>query len=673
MPAISLSQLSRKVRELVRDPLYRGSLLLLANTGVLAGFGFIFWTLAARVYPEATVGSFSAFTSGIGLASAIAGLGLPNMVTRHVSSASSPLGLMAVVLAAITAIGGALSVTVLLGLGPHLPASLNLRQHGDTVLLFTALVVITALSGAIDAALIAVRATQALLWSNLAGAVARIAGLLLLTSLRSSGLVIAYSVGLSLATGLTVGPLLVRLRGAIRLGDALALFREYMAGNVQNYLATVLGMLPSTVVVLEVIARLGAARTAPFATASLVDGFLAVIPSTTSQVLFAEASRKGVTLGGQLRKALRAIYGLLLPVAGIVVLGAPLIMRVFGASYAAQAGNCLRILALSSLLTGGTYLVDSMLIARDRTGAYLFMNGANAALILGFVEFMLRDGINGAAEGWALGQGASLLLGLTVVVTGTTGRHRRAGARQPGTAHGAGETMPYGPASEPRQRIPDLTAARTTIPLMLSTATGAQESLRAVSERMARRAVTERPSQLTARPGEMVYCGIWFPPLSLRVAPRRVLTSRQLPVLTVVSAYSGWIAADLLPSIQPPDVHAGCRRALRQVGGVPRYMTWTTGRPAPAWTQFCASLGSEAIAAGEQARRCMDEVQWYIERSFLADRDISSPEQFRAQLREWLEIDNRLPGPGDDRPPAVLALADRKELRQLPDDRPGRR
>lgn len=657
----SPAQLLSKVRELASDPLYRGSLILLANTGSLAAFGFAFWALAARSYPAATVGTFSALTSGIGLVSTIAALGLPNMVTRHVTSTTSPRGLMVVALGSITALGGTLSVIVLLGLGSRLPASLDLHQHGHSAVLFTVLVIVTALSAAIDAALIAVRATQAVLWSNLAGSIARIAGLFLLTSLRSSGLIIAYSVGLLLATALTVPPLVVKLRGGIRLGDALTLFREFLAGSIRNYIATVLGILPSTVVVLEVLARLGASRTAAFATAALVAGFLSVIPSTTAQVLFAEASRKGATMGAQVRKALRAIYGLLIPGIVVMVAGAPLIMRVFGASYAAQASNCLRIMALGSLFTGGTYLVDSMLIARDRTGAYLLMNGANAALILGCVGYLLRYGIDGGAEGWALGQGVSLLLGLIVVAAGNTGRHRVTAAAAARTAE---DTV------APPPRIPDLAMMRNTMPIVLPTGAGMEESLRALSRRLRDRPVAMRPEQRSAPPGDIAYCGIWFPPLAIPVGPRQVRASQHLPVLTMVSAYSGWMAAVLIPSRNAPDLHAGCQRALAMLGGIPKRLAWVTGPAGGEWASFCAALGSEAAPADEQARNRIGAVHAYLERSFMTGQAVLSPAQLNEQLEEWLAIENSRPGPGQDRPPAALAAADRKAMLPLPEQWP---
>jgi O-antigen/teichoic acid export membrane protein len=672
MALLPRSQLLPRVRELLRDPLYRGSMVLLANTAVLALTGFVFWTLAARSYPAATVGSFSGLTAGIGLVSAVAALGLPNMVTRHLTSTSSPRGLMVVALGAITAVGGVLSAIVVLGLGPFLPASLHLQQHGGATILFTVLVIVTALSGAIDAGLVAVRATQAVLWANLAGALARIAGLVLLTSLRSSGLVIAYSAGLILSTVLTIPPLVAKVRSGGHLRAAFTLFRKYLAGTIHNYIATILGVLPSTVVMLEVLAESGASQAAAFSVASLVAGFLNVIPATASQVLFAEASRSGITMGGQLRKAIRAIYGLLIPALLVTVVAAPLIMRIFGASYAAQGTSCLRILALSALLTGGTYLVDSMLIARDRTGAYLFMNGANAVLVLGGVGVALQHGITGGAVGWALGQGASLLLGLGVVVTGKTGRHRRGEEALPvSTAEAASAAEEASEADESRAWAPGIAAARITMPIMLTTGAGAEESLRALSERLMRRPVAPRPPQRSARPGEVAYCGVWFPPVAIPVGSRQVRTSRQLPVLTVVSAYSGWIAAVLIPSQHTPDLHAGCWEALAQLGGVPRRLAWVTGPAPDEWDWFCDGLGSAAVPADDRARDGIDAAHAYLERSFLTGQAILSPIQFNEQLGAWLAIENHRPGPGQDQAPAALAARDRRAMHAPPAESPG--
>ena len=167
-------------------------------------------------------------------------------------------------------------------------------------------------------------------------------------------------------------------------------------------------------------------KPARFAVAFLIGGFLNFIPATVAQVLFAEASREGVPQRRQLRKAIRGVYGLLLPALVIMVAAAPFMLRLFGAAYAKDATDCLRVLALSALLTGGTYLVDSLLIARDRIAAYIFMNVANAAFVLAFVGILAPRGLTAAAVGWALAQGLSLLLGVLVLATGRLRWRRQA-------------------------------------------------------------------------------------------------------------------------------------------------------------------------------------------------------------------------------------------------------
>jgi len=390
------------LRSIFKDTFYRNSLTLMANTAATSAIGFVFWTLAARRYSPSAVGVFASVTSGVGLLAAIAALGLPNTMIRHITSAENPRELIVMAVTAITTVGTALCLVTVIVLGPITPASLHLRQHGQMVLLVTILVVFTAVGGSFDAGLVATRSSHAVLIKNLVGSTVKVAALFMLTSFRSLGLLISYGLGLVLATiigGIVLGRQIGGKRITLRSFRALP---HYLSATSGNYLATIMGILPVSLVPLEVLAVRGAAETAKFAVAFLIAGFLNFIPSTVAQVLFAEASRKGVPLGGQLRKAIRGVYGLLLPALVVVVAGAPLLLRLFGPTYAADATGCLRVLALSALLTGGTYIVDSMLIARDRTGAYVLMNGANVALVLACVGILLPRGLVAVAAGWAL-------------------------------------------------------------------------------------------------------------------------------------------------------------------------------------------------------------------------------------------------------------------------------
>jgi O-antigen/teichoic acid export membrane protein len=418
------SRTLRALKSVFNDALYRGSLTLLANTAAMSAIGFVFWTLAAHRYPASTLGVFSSVTSGSVLLATIASLGLPLTMTRHVVQAENPGGLVIMAVTVIATVGTALCLVIVLVLGPHLPPALHLQQGGRMALLVTVLVVFTAVNGTLEAGLVATRSSHVMLIKNVLGSIVRLAAMLMLTSFQSAGLLFSFGIGLVLATFLGGIALGRRIKG---MGARFRSFHvpwHYLSVTSGNYLASIIGILPLSLVPFEVLVIRGAAETARFAIAFLIVGFLNFIPSAMGQVLFAEASRGGVPLGRQLRKALRGVYALILPSVIIVLVVAPFVLRLFGQSYATDATGCLRLLALSVLPAGGTYLVDSLLIARDRTAAYTFMQVANAALVLGCVGFLLPRGLTAAGGGWALAQGLSLALGLAVLATARSGRHR---------------------------------------------------------------------------------------------------------------------------------------------------------------------------------------------------------------------------------------------------------
>jgi glycosyltransferase involved in cell wall biosynthesis len=94
------------VGRILGDHQYRGSLLLLLNTALLALFGFVFWAVAARTYDASSLGTFSAVTSSATLLGAVAALGLPNTLIRHLPATRHARELILMVLSATVALGG---------------------------------------------------------------------------------------------------------------------------------------------------------------------------------------------------------------------------------------------------------------------------------------------------------------------------------------------------------------------------------------------------------------------------------------------------------------------------------------------------------------------------------------------------------------------------------------
>ncbi len=176
------------LNRLISDPLYRGSLIMLANSAGLAFFGFVFWLVATHIYSAASVGAYASVTAGTGLLSAVTSLGLPNTITRRIASAENPRQLMRLALGVTVVLGGVLCLATILLIGPHLPDELGLGQRGTTGVLLTGIVIATAISTILDAALVATRATPALALKNLVGSVIKLVVLVVLTRFGTRGL-----------------------------------------------------------------------------------------------------------------------------------------------------------------------------------------------------------------------------------------------------------------------------------------------------------------------------------------------------------------------------------------------------------------------------------------------------------------------------------------------------
>ena len=106
-------------------------------------------------------------------------------------------------------------------------------------------------------------------------------------------------------------------------------------------------------------------------------------------------------------------------------------------------------------------------------------------------------------------------------------------------------------AVEPRIR--ELLQATPTMPAtVIAERIGWTRSIRVLSARVAElRPVylpTDPASRTSYEPGDIAQCDLWFPPIELPVGFGQVRRPAQLPVLTMVTDYSRWLSAVLVPT-----------------------------------------------------------------------------------------------------------------------------
>lgn len=188
-------------------------------------------------------------------------------------------------------------------------------------------------------------------------------------------------------------------------------------------------------------------------------------------------------------------------------------------------------------------------------------------------------------------------------------------------------------------------------------------------------------SRTTYQAGELAQCDFWFPEIELPVGCGQVRTPKQLPVLVMVSGYSRWLSARLLPTRTAEDLFAGWWSLFsEQLGGVPKTLVWDGEGAIGRWRRggseltretqaFRGVLGASVIVckpADPEAKGLIERANGYLETSFLPGRTFTGPDDFNTQLTQWLPKANRRRMRVLGCAPADRVAADRHQMLSLP-------
>jgi transposase len=189
------------------------------------------------------------------------------------------------------------------------------------------------------------------------------------------------------------------------------------------------------------------------------------------------------------------------------------------------------------------------------------------------------------------------------------------------------------------------------------------------------------PSSRTAYvAGEIAQHDFWFPDIELPVGFGQIRTAKQLPVLTMVSAYSRTLFARLIPTRAAEDLYCGWWQHLTGLGAVPRVLVWDgegavgeyaggRNKLTDACQAFRGTLGTKVLILrprDPEAKGIIERAHDYLETSFLPGRCFSGPDDFNAQLQDWLERVNRRPRRVLGCAPSDRIAADRAAMLPLP-------
>lgn len=234
-------------------------------------------------------------------------------------------------------------------------------------------------------------------------------------------------------------------------------------------------------------------------------------------------------------------------------------------------------------------------------------------------------------------------------------------------------------------RIRELLKAYPSMPAtVVAERIGWDRSIRVLSARVAELRPVYLPpdpaSRTSYEAGEIAQCDFWFPDIELPVGFGQSRTATSLPVLTMVTGYSRWASAVLVPTRSAEDLYAGWWQHIQALGVVPRVLVWDGEGAVGRWhgghpllTRQCQGfrgvLGSKVIICrpgDPEAKGLVERFHDYLERSFLPGRTFTSPGDFNAQLSGWVGLANTRRKRSLGCAPADRLEADRAAMMSLP-------
>ena len=403
----------RKIVRLIKsDTLYLNSLYLMANTIFMAGMGFIFWLINAHLFSSEQIGIATTLISAMTLVSYTSLLGFNSTFIRFLPTAKDRdthmnTGLLlTVVMAIIIAMG-------YVALVPWIAPKLGVIHHLLYGFGFVILAALAAVNLLTDSIFIAFRAAKYnLLVDGMIMSTIKVLLPVFFVSLGAYGIFAASGAAAALAFVASIYFLKKNFNYRPALKVDKTLLRSVIHYSFSSYAANLLNIAPTLLLPLIIINKLGASSAAYFYLAFMISNLLYTVAYSVSQSLFAEGSYEDRTFRELVKKA-SAVLAVVTAVGSLaVVAAAPIVLKVFGETYAQNATTILRILAASAPAVALYVVANVLLRLKKMVYNIILINIIYLIVICGLALAWANRGLAWIGLAWLLGNALSGLTGV---------------------------------------------------------------------------------------------------------------------------------------------------------------------------------------------------------------------------------------------------------------------
>lgn len=397
---------ARRLQAQLRVPLFRDGYALVANSGLTALMGAVYWLLAARDFSPRTLGVNSAAISAMMFLAGVAQLNLMSALLRFVPvSGVAARRLVACCYAIATALGAVAGVAFVIGV-PRWAPRLGFLADPAFLAWFVVATMAWCVFNLQDSVLTGLGRAVLVPVENQVFSTAKIV-LVVALAAASPHYGIFASWTAALVFSLVPVNLLIFLRllpAHARGADAhvrppsRAQVGRYVSADV---LASLCWLAATALMPVIVLALKGATPTARFSLAWMVALPLFGMSINTGAALVVAGAREEQRLDQYARQALRQTLLLVVPAALALAAGAPLVLDLFGNGYAGGSGATLRLLSLAAIPNTVVALAVSARRVRRDMRAVVALTAAQCGLVVAVAVVLLHHGgVAGVGVAW---------------------------------------------------------------------------------------------------------------------------------------------------------------------------------------------------------------------------------------------------------------------------------
>lgn len=379
---------------------------------IMAFFMGCFWLYAARIASTETVGIATTLVAVMNLIAMLSLVGCDIVFIRFLAQSTRRNDIINTGLIIVVSVAILIALFFLLYVNELVPKLALIRGSVWSAFAFISLCVLTALKILVDAVFLSHR--QAKYTFRINTACAPLPLLIVLINAPSGALSIFWAAAVPQLVGCIISLYVLVKEFGYRPNMAVSesVLKEMRTYSVHNYIASIVNLLPSTLLPILVINALGAAQAAFYGIVMMIGNVLYAVPWAVARALFAEGSHDHHALIQNIKKTVAVIAGAIVPAILVLVFFGDIALSLFGNAYAMEGKVLLAYIAVAAVPLSFLSILESCFRVSRASSWLMVINAWLACSILGLAYMLVPYGLLYVGVAWLVGYTTAAMLSL---------------------------------------------------------------------------------------------------------------------------------------------------------------------------------------------------------------------------------------------------------------------